>query len=65
MLEEESDSDTEGESFSDEFLAYGIENTDSYSREQDWVVQVKNKLHSYQVQDRCRSTMQRDHRETL
>ena len=38
MLEEESDSDTEGKPFSDEFLAYGIENTDS--KEQDWIVQV-------------------------
>ena len=43
MLEEKSDSDTdhEGESFSDEFLAYGIENTDCDSSKQDWMVQVK------------------------
>ena len=41
MLEEESDSDTEGEPVPDEFFAYGIENTESDSREQDWMVQVK------------------------
>ena len=35
MLEEESDSDTEGESFLDGFLAYGIENKDSDSRKKD------------------------------
>ena len=41
MLEEESDSDTEGEPVPDEFFAYGIENTESNSREHDWMVQVK------------------------
>ena len=59
MLEEESDSDTEGESFSDEFLACGIENTDSVLREQDWMVQVK--INDIPIKFK----MQHDHRETL